>query len=186
MLEKEIGRAAGTDATQSNKTRRQLINYLNNCQTESCMPPALKEVMAACTVRPSDMVELVAAKFPSFDLTSLSKCLKPEKYGIVLHPDGFAAIAEAFFTRQDPPEPETKSERIYTAGAPVLQKKSNPENRKFNNRISGRLPDDKYTRLQALMREDGYMTTQDWILAQVDEYIFRREHHLKVNNEEIR
>ena len=44
-------------------------------------------------ISPRDIVDSVRKVFPSFDKTTLSKCKNPAKYGVVLHPDGLAALA---------------------------------------------------------------------------------------------
>lgn len=54
----------------------------------------LKRAIEAAKLTPREVVEIVSALFPSFDKTMLSKCMKPQKYGVVLHPDGLAAIKD--------------------------------------------------------------------------------------------
>lgn len=52
----------------------------------------LRMVIDTAHLSPKQVVECVRALFPSFDKTMLSKCMKPEKYGVVIHPLGLAAI----------------------------------------------------------------------------------------------
>lgn len=53
---------------------------------------ALKDAVATANLSPKQVVEIVRPLFPSFDKSMLSKCMKPEKYGVVIHPLGLAAI----------------------------------------------------------------------------------------------
>ena len=53
---------------------------------------ALKDAVATAHLTPKQVVEVVRSLFPSFDKSMLSKCMKPEKYGVVIHPLGLAAI----------------------------------------------------------------------------------------------
>ena len=122
----------------------------------------LKSALGLLEMKPQDTVELMRGMFPSFDKTVLSKCNKPEKYGCVLHPAGYDVLrsiaAEAEEASQEaPPEPQ-KPKRF---------------RHKLTRQVSGRLSERKYEALQHYIRLDGYETTQDWVTAQVDNYIGR-------------
>lgn len=123
----------------------------------------LKSALGLLEMKPQDTVELMRGMFPSFDKTVLSKCNKPEKYGCVLHPAGYEALrnmaAEAEETSQE--------------ASPELQKPKKRFRHKLTRQVSGRLSERKYEALQHYIRLDGYETTQDWVTAQVDNYIER-------------
>lgn len=132
----------------------------------------LKNVLVLADMQPRDAVELLRSKFPSFDKTVLSKCCNPSKYGCVLHPDGYTALRgrigsgdEQELPQETPPEP---------------QKRRKSSGHKFTCRVAGRLPDEKYLRLQRYIRMEGYETTQDWVTAQVDAYL--KEMEVKYGN----
>ena len=124
----------------------------------------LKSALGMLEMKPQDTVELMRGMFPSFDKTVLSKCNKPEKYGCVLHPAGYdvlrsmAAEAEETSQQETPPEPQKPKKRF---------------RHKLTRQVSGRLSERKYEALQHYIRLDGYETTQDWVTAQVDNYIGR-------------
>ena len=52
----------------------------------------LRDAMAEAKIAPKEAVATISSIFPSFDKTLLSKCMNPRKYGILLHPLGFAAL----------------------------------------------------------------------------------------------
>lgn len=132
----------------------------------------LKSALTIADMQPRDAVELLRSKFPSFDKTVLSKCCNPSKYGCVLHPDGYTALREQV---RDDEEPELPQE-----SPPEPRKRRKSSDHKFTCRVAGRLPDEKYLRLQRYIRMEGYETTQDWVAAQVDSFI--KEMEVKYGN----
>jgi len=110
---------------------------------------------------PKDAVELLRKRFLSIDKTTVAKCSNPEKYGCVLHPDGYALLRDLLPT-EEASEPEEKPRKRRDA-------------HKLICRIYGRLPDEKYLRLRRAIQADGYATIQDWITDQVDAYLSRKE-----------
>ena len=127
----------------------------------------LKNILALAELSPKSAAELLRSMFPSFDKTVLSKCCKPEKYGCVLHPDGYAVLRNRIANDMEWEQPQE------TPPAPQERRKSSKH--KFTCRVSGRLPDGKYLRLQRYIRLDGYATTQDWVADQVDAYLKKME-----------
>lgn len=163
MNEKERGRSAGTEATPSKITQTQLISLSELCQTEKLELPDLKTVLDISQLKPREAVKVIKKEFPSFDQPALSKCLKPEKYGMVLHPHGYMELAK--YVKFDiAPQAETTEVAVQPTETVVRRK---PDNRKYNNRISGRVPDELYKRLQELMEEKGYRSMQEWIYEMV-------------------
>lgn len=105
----------------------------------------LSEVMRIKGISHRSMVELMRTEFPRFDSPLLSKCRRPDLYGVVLNPKGYQILG-AF--------PDRK-----------------PENRKLKCRISGRITEDEYAKLLAYLRKDGYKNIQDFVRDKVQEYI---------------
>ncbi len=128
----------------------------------------LRTVLDVTETAPRDAVKLLHQYFPSFDKTVLSKCCKPDKYGCVLHPDGYTALKLLLGVNEE-------VEAAPQEAAKKPQKKHSHGSHKFNCRVAGRLPDDKFLRLQRYIRLEGWDTTQDWVTAQVDAYIKEME-----------
>lgn len=154
-MQKESGAALLEQDDPKEKTSLSILSLYD----ESVKSHDLKNILALADMSPKSAVELLREKFPSFDKTVLSKCCKPEKYGCVLHPDGYTALHDRIVGE----EPQKTS--------PVPQKRRKSSRHKFTFRVSGRLPDGKYLRLQRYIRLDGYTTTQDWVADQVDAYL---------------
>lgn len=108
-----------------------------------------------------DAVAVIHDKYPSFDKYLMSKLMKPEVYGVVLHPDGWVYLNDAYpnATFADSPSAAPKK----------------PERRRLPCRIYGRLSARDYDRLQQYASEDGYLTIQEWLHAQVTEYLQTKE-----------
>ena len=125
----------------------------------------LRALMVSGGLAPRDAVAVLRQIFPLMDKSTLSKCCNPDKYGCVLHPDGYALILQllGLSAQQAPEVPERPQER------------RRADRRKLTCRVAGRLPDAKYATLQRYLRMEGYETTQDWVTAQVDKFIERME-----------
>jgi len=133
----------------------------------------LKDVMAAGDIAPKEAVRIVRAQFPSFDKTLLSKCAKPEKYGVVLHPEGFQALYAAFPAPDyEPPALEPDPEQPDTLEHPEEKRAS--ERHRLRCRVSCRLEDIEYEALQRYVREDGFDTMQAWLSHKVRQYLKRK------------
>lgn len=116
-----------------------------------------------------DAANLLRRYFPKMDKTIVSKCCAPDKYGCVLHPDGFTAIGLLIGAAKE----DVSDDRPETPQKPT--RTSRHGNHKFTCRVAGRLPDDKFLALQRYIRMEGYETTQDWVVAQVDSYLKEME-----------
>ena len=102
-------------------------------------------VMRLKGISHKSMVELMRTEFPRFDSPLLSKCRRPDLYGVVLHPDGYRILGEFPNKRR--------------------------ENRKLKRRIYGRLTEDEYEKLVAYIAKDGYKNIQEFIRDKVQEYL---------------
>jgi len=127
----------------------------------------LKKTLLARGIAPKEAVRVVKARFPSFDKTLLSKCSKPEKYGVVLHPDGY----EALFVKYPAAQPTQPADLPQQANSEPTAKKHKSGGHRLKCRISCRLEDDEYEQLQRLVRSDGFDTMQDWLTHQVRQCI---------------
>ena len=116
----------------------------------------LKSILSENGISPKEAVSTLRPRFPSFDKTLLSKCQNPDKYGVVLHPDGLKALQNAFSFSA---EQETKGKKHKSGG------------HRLRCRISCRLEDEDYAALQRRVSADGYITMQDWLSNTVQSYL---------------
>lgn len=70
----------------------------------------LKAAIEAAGLEPREVVDIISELFPSFDKTMLSKCMKPQKYGVVLHPLGMKAITDRMPSEAVPEKGETMTQ----------------------------------------------------------------------------
>jgi len=93
-----------------------------------------------------EVVPVIQKRFPSYDAQLHSKVERPEKYGIELCKEAERDICLHFgFERE------------------TVSKGRKPEKRSLPCRISCRLGNDEYTRLQTLLEALGNITVQDWL-----------------------
>lgn len=131
----------------------------------------LKAALTNAGIAPKDAVRVVKARFPSFDKTLLSKCVKPEKYGVVLHPDGYLELNRIFPSVGLAPVVEADTEDAPTL-EPSVKKRSSGH--RLKSRISCRLEDAEYEQLQRHVRADGFDTMQAWLTYKVRRYLQRK------------
>lgn len=124
-----------------------------------------------------EMVEVVKQLFPKYDKTLQSKCERGDEYGILIQPAALDALRKAYSTTQNQVQSQAVDEVALKAAMP---KKASGH--RFTCRISARLPDATWERLQHYAAADGYGTMQDWILAQVTAYIMQKQREDAAHN----
>ena len=121
----------------------------------------LRTALALAGLTLGEAVALLGIRFPSLDKTTLSKCCNSDKYGCTLHPDGYDVLRSVAGIPQE--------------AAAEPRKRRRKSTHKFTCRIAGRLPDGKFWALQRYIRLEGWDTIQDWVTAQVDNYLSKME-----------
>ena len=99
-----------------------------------------------------EIAETVQQIYPRFDRYLLSKCEAESVYGIQLKTDALKAL----YTKFDPD------------GWKKRRKKDGHRNQ---FRIYCRMDEATYKALTEKISEDGFKTVQDWVMAQITEYI---------------
>lgn len=123
---------------------------------------ALRSFLSDNGIPIRDAIAVLSDAFPSFDKTVMSKCLKPEKYGVVLHPNGWVYLNDAY------------PDAIFS-DSPSATAAKKKERRRLPCRIYGRLSQSDFAKLQQYASEDGYLTIQNWLHAQVTAYLNTKE-----------
>ncbi len=101
-MQKESGAALLEQDDPKEKTSLPILSP----NGESVKSHDLKKILELAGISPKRAVDLLRKKFPSLDKTVLSKCCKPEKYGCVLHPDGFRVLVDKCNLAPPKAEPE--------------------------------------------------------------------------------
>ena len=113
------------------------------------MSNELRDLRILSGIQAPTIADAVREIFPKFDRYLLSKCEQPDLYGVTLLPRGMKAA------RALAPE--------------VTPKKKDGHKNQF--RIYCRMDEDTYKALTQKINEDGFKTVQDWVIAQITEYI---------------
>lgn len=98
-----------------------------------------------------------------YDKTIQSKCENGELYGVCLRPEAVDAVCEAF--------------------APELKRQKRKDTRRLTCKISCRLENADFEKLQLNIKAEGYITTQDWLTAMVRQYNKEKEQKNESNND---
>ena len=147
------------DDPENSETANIITSATQNVNCE--LAHDLRGFVDANGIAPRDVVPVIRDQFPKFDKTLLSKCMSPRKYGVVLHPDGWAALHGAYPSASFVTQSGSKSSKV--------------DRRRLPCRIYGRLSERSFNLLQQYIGADGYATIQDWLLEQVNLYIFAKE-----------
>lgn len=113
----------------------------------------LKELRTSRNIPAKDMVDVVKTLYPKFDKSLLSKC-ESDAYGAELPEDALQALYAAF-----------------APDAVRTKKRSHSGKNLLTCRISARLPDDVYAKLQQRIRANGYDTMQDFLSDMISKYL---------------
>lgn len=109
----------------------------------------LRDLRVSSGIPAPEIAAAIREVFPKFDRTLLSKCERPEDYGMKLLPRGMNAAR---------------------ALVPGWKPKSRDGHRN-QFRIYCRMDAATYTELFWKTKQDGYKTMQDWIMDQIQKYI---------------
>ena len=108
----------------------------------------LATILRETRVKYRDIAETVKDVFPKFNPQLLTACANWQTYGVLLHPDGVAAIIETYDVQ-------------------TMKKK---EHRKLDRRITFRVTSANFARIERNMEKTGANTIQEYISAAVMAY----------------
>lgn len=100
-----------------------------------------------------DIALVVRETFPKFNRQLLAQCMAPEKYGIVIHPEGLAVICNTYALRLEAPAQEEEMPK---------PAKKEPK-RKLPRKLTFRMTHRDYARLLCKIEADGYDSVQAWL-----------------------
>lgn len=116
----------------------------------------LREILRQTGAMGKEVALVVRDTFPSFNRQLLAQCQAPEKYGIIIHPDGLAVICAAYGIRtaaEDAPSVE-----VITGPGPRKR-----PHRKLARKLTFRMKDEDYALLERRVQESGYQSSQAWL-----------------------
>lgn len=112
-----------------------------------------------------DVAQVLKDEFPKFNRQLLTQCQAPEKYGVIIHPNGLAIIKAAYNLgeTQTVGSTEEKSE--------PAQKPKKKQRRKLPRAITLRMTTKDYQKLARRVKEDGFTSVQAWLYIRVSELL---------------
>ncbi len=116
----------------------------------------LREILRQTGAMGKEVALVVRDTFPSFNRQLLAQCQAPEKYGIIIHPDGLATICAAYGIA--PVTEDAPSVEVITAPEPHRK-----PHRKLARKLTFRMRDEDYALLERRVREAGYQSSQAWL-----------------------
>lgn len=119
----------------------------------------LREIRQETGVMAKDVALVVREVFPKFNRQLLAQCEAPDKYGILIHPDGLRAICEAYGVELEPAE-EVQGMEVKVEGAAKPRK---PEKRKLARRLTFRMSPKDFDKMQRRVEKDGFLSVQAWL-----------------------
>ena len=118
------------------------------------MAEELRELRLSKQIPAKDMLAVVQAIYPKYDMTSQSKCENSDAYGICLTQKAMKALYAKF----DPDGSIRK--HLRTA-----------DQHRLKDKLHARITADEAAQLKAHLAADGYDTVQDWLTDVVRGYI---------------
>lgn len=117
----------------------------------------------SCEVTRSDMVNVIRKKYPHFDKRQMSLACNPQRNALQLIPAAEELLVNAFG-----PGPGLSI-------SASVERKQWPKHKTKPNQLCIRLNDEMFGRMQALMRQMGFASNQDFLEACVAEFLTRHE-----------
>ncbi len=111
--------------------------------------PKVKDLLECKSYREQagDTARAVAAiireNFPKFTPQLLTACENPDAYGVLIHPDGLAAICQHYGI--------------------ALKRRKKEGKRKLDRKITFRVMAHEYERIQSAAERDGFLSVQAWL-----------------------
>lgn len=132
---------------------------VNNCLR-------LKEIRQQTGAMAKDAALVVRNVFPSFNRQLLAQCENYEKYGVIIHPDGLKAICDEYGVSLEPEQPQPPGISVEIEGGGPTKPKRKKANRKLAHKLTFRMTDGDFEKMERRVRKDGFLSVQAWMYFQ--------------------
>lgn len=158
----DVPAATGT-SSNGNDWRRDSISSLPDQFRDVNNLLRLKEIRESTGHMAKDVAPVIQNRFPKFNRQLLAQAENPEKYGIIIHPDGLKVLCDAYGIRLGDPEIPITVEKQETV--------KKPERRKLGRKLTFRMTDGDFEILQKRIQDDGFDSVQAWLYAKITELL---------------
>lgn len=125
----------------------------------------LREICESTGAMGKEIALVVRETFPKFNRQLLAQCQAPEKYGVVIHPEGLRVICDTYGLV--PEELTVTPSTSKAADAPAAVPAKKPEKRKLPRKLTFRMTARDYARLIVRVENDGFDSVQSWLYDKV-------------------
>lgn len=126
----------------------------------------LRQICQSTGAQGKEIALVVREEFPSFNRQLLAQCQSPEKYGIVIHPDGLRLICATYGVEQ----PAAAAEPCSDLSEPCSEIERPPRkkaNRKLGRKLTFRMTPKDYAKLVVRVERDGFDSVQAWLYDKI-------------------
>ena len=127
----------------------------------------LRDICQSTGAQGKEIALVVRESFPKFNRQLLAQCQAPDKYGIVIHPDGLRLICDTYGIT--PPElPDEKPFRaLQEPSNGIVRSGRKKDNRRLGRKLTFRMTPKDYAKLVVRVDKDGFDSVQAWLYEKV-------------------
>lgn len=154
--------SAGTEA--SSKRNEPVSSILASTwpDVNDCMK--LRELIQSTGAQGKEIALIVRDSFPKFNRQLLAECQAPDKYGIVIHPDGLRIICDTYgLSLKAEPTENGCEQSVDGEKARRIRK----DNRKLGRKLTFRMTPRDYAKLVVKVDNDGFESVQAWLYDKI-------------------
>ena len=155
---------AGTEASSKRDGSVTPILTSTRPDVNDCMK--LRQICQSAGAQGKEIALVVREQFPKFNRQLLAQCQSPEKYGIVIHPDGLRTICETYgiapAMEMEPCSDHSKPCNLFERSAG-----RKTDNRRLGRKLTFRMTPKDYAKLIVRVDRDGFESVQAWLYDRV-------------------
>lgn len=155
--------SAGTEASPKRDESVTPILASTWPSVNDCMQ--LREICQSTGAQGKEIAMTVRESFPKFNRQLLAQCQAPEKYGILIHPDGLRLICDTYGVEQ--PTPAAPSNNLSEPCSETERLSRKKPNRKLGRKLTFRMTPKDYAKLIVRVDRDGFDSVQAWLYDRV-------------------
>jgi len=127
----------------------------------------LRDICQSTGAQGKEIALVVRESFPKFNRQLLAQCQAPDKYGIVIHPDGLRLICDTYgITPPELPLEEPCSD-LAEPRSEIARPVRKKDNRKLGRKLTFRMTPKDYAKLVVRVDKDGFESVQAWLYDRI-------------------
>ena len=153
--DKKEDTSAGTEASPKRNEPVPMILTSEYPNVNDCLQ--LRTVCQSTGAQGKEIALVVRDSFPSFNRQLLTQCQSPEKYGVIIHPEGLRLICAAYGLEV----------AVTDAEETAASKPKKKPNRKLGRKLTFRMTASDFEKLVSRVDKDGFDSVQAWLYWKV-------------------